>query len=283
MQQNKMHNVFAKGQGLQKIATGYWDQMTFYLLVQNKVYKRGKSHNEHSNILCQQVVDSIPKESFNWHLQSFLSICQTLLLHKLAKPGYRRTSPFACLWSNLYFPIPLFRVFNPKTLVAVKLPLSSFHLKPFSFFFLLSVSFFIFFTFACQNHLFRFSTLTRYFPCHLKHNTSLLCRHWWDLGTLSHPFRWVSMLLLRKHFSQHRTPPSWVTIFHGGLADFGESVWALILLLEIIWVESSYHEPSSSSFETIGHENSLHPLFFDEVQLFISCLNPFSFFQLYFS
>ena len=39
MPQNKMHNVFAKGQGLQKLVTGYWDQMTFHLLVQTKVYK----------------------------------------------------------------------------------------------------------------------------------------------------------------------------------------------------------------------------------------------------
>ena len=38
-----MHNIFAKGQRLQKIATGYWDQMTFHLLIQSKVgVQRGK-------------------------------------------------------------------------------------------------------------------------------------------------------------------------------------------------------------------------------------------------
>ena len=119
--------------------------------------------------------------------------------------------------------------------------------------FTLNLYLFFFFNFACQSHPFRFSTLTRRFSCHFKHNTSLLCRHWWNPRTPSHPSRWVSMPLLRKPFSQHRALPSWVTIFHGGSADFGESVWALALLFGTVWVESFYRELSLFSFDITGH------------------------------
>ena len=90
------------------------------------------------NILCQQAVDFISREPFSRCLQSFLSICQTLLFHKLAKLGYKRISLFACLWSNLHFPRSPFWVFNPEIPFLVMSPFSSFQLDlyfSFSFFF----------------------------------------------------------------------------------------------------------------------------------------------------
>ena len=64
------------------------------------------------NILCQQAVDSISKEPFSRFFQSFLSIFQTLLFHKLAKLDYNKNSLLACPWSNLHSFRPPFWVFD---------------------------------------------------------------------------------------------------------------------------------------------------------------------------
>ena len=89
------------------------------------------------NILCQQAVDSILKESFNRLLQSLLNKCQTLLLYKLAKPDYKRNSLFSCLGSNLYSPRPPFQVFNLGIPFAIKPPLSDFQLDLYFFIFII--------------------------------------------------------------------------------------------------------------------------------------------------
>ena len=89
------------------------------------------------NILCQQAVDSTSKEPFSRCLQSFLSMCQTLLLHDLAKPSYERNSFFACLGSNLQSPRPPFQVFNLGIPFAVKPPLSGFQLDLYFPFFII--------------------------------------------------------------------------------------------------------------------------------------------------
>ena len=61
-----MHNAIAKGQELQKIAMGYWSQMTFHLLIQSKVgvqKGKGKSHNEHSKILYANRLQILSRKS----------------------------------------------------------------------------------------------------------------------------------------------------------------------------------------------------------------------------
>ena len=165
---------------------------------------------------------------------------------------------------NFHPPILLFRVFNLGIPFIVKPSFSSFQLDlsfsffvsslwfklPFQIFTLNPFSFFS----SCQNCLFGFSTLTSLSFYGLKHNTSWLYQHWWNQGTFSHPFRQVSKLLLRMPFSPRKVIPSWVTVFHGDLVYFGGSVWALVLLLETVWVRSSYHEPLSFSFGIAGHD-----------------------------
>ena len=98
--------------------------------------KRGKRPMNTQNILCQQATDSISKEPFGWCLRSFLSTCQTLLFHKLAKLGYKRISLFARPWSSFHFPRSPFRVFNLGIPFVVKPPLSGFQLDLYFYFFL---------------------------------------------------------------------------------------------------------------------------------------------------
>ena len=138
---------------MQKIATDYWGQMILIHWFKARCTKE-KPHNEHSNILCQQAVDSISKESFNRCLQSFLSICQTLLLRKLAKPGCKKISLFACLWSNLHSPRLPFQVFNLSIPFTIEPPLSGFQLDLY-----FSFSLFYFFIFLWFKLPFRVFTL----------------------------------------------------------------------------------------------------------------------------
>ena len=118
---------------------GYWGQKTFHLLIQSKVgVQKGKGKTAQwtfENTLCQQTIDSIPKKSFNQCFQSFPSICQILLLHKLAKLDYKRISFFACPWSNPHPFRPPFQIFNLGIPFTVKPPLSCFQLDLYFFLF----------------------------------------------------------------------------------------------------------------------------------------------------
>ena len=119
---------------------------------------------------------------------------------------------------NSLLPRPSFQVFNLGILFVVKPPFRVFNLIShflFHFFMWFKLSFrvftlnlFLFLFFSCQNCSFGFSILTSLSSDGLKHNTFWLYQHWWDRGTFSRPFRWVSMLILRKPFSQHRAPSS---------------------------------------------------------------------------
>ena len=147
-----MHNAIAKRIGIAKDSNGILRSNGFliYWFIVRWVYKRKREDGTMNirNTLCQQVIDSISKEPFSRCLQSFLSICQTLLLRKLVKPGYKRNSLFACFGSNLHHSRLPFQVFNLGILFAIKPPLSGFQLDLYFFFFII---------FYGLNCLFRFS------------------------------------------------------------------------------------------------------------------------------
>ena len=138
MRQNKTHNTVTKRIGIAKDSNGLLRSNDFWFIDsrQDRCTKRKREDRTMNtqNILCQQAVDFILKEPFSRCLQSFPSICQTLLLHKLAKFDCKRNSLFSCLGSNLYSPRLPFPFFNPGTPFCSQAALFGFSTWPLLFF-----------------------------------------------------------------------------------------------------------------------------------------------------